>query len=217
MINAERILGGLLSQGLGSSGRRRGRRGSAAGGIKGSLGLGVLGVAMAAFEHYRQKEAAPSAPIPARVQSGPPPLPAAAGLKPPPPPLASPSGEGPGDSEALLLVRAMVAAASADGIIDGEERESIFARLHAAGLSDEEKNFVAGELSSPPRLEDILAGVKTRELARQVYAVSLLAVTVDTGEERRYLADLRRRLDLDESEAKSIEEKLAGPGLGDPP
>ena len=215
MIDAERILGSLLSRGMSSSGRRRGGRGSAAGGIKGSLGLGVLGVAMAAFEHYRQKEAPPPSP-PARPQSGPPPLPAAAGLTPPPPPLASPSGEGPGDSEALLLVRAMVAAASADGTIDREERESIFARLHAAGLSDEEKNFVAGELSSPPRLEDILAGVKTRELARQVYAVSLLAVTVDTGEERKYLADLRRRLDLDESEAKSIEEKLAGPGSGDP-
>jgi uncharacterized membrane protein YebE (DUF533 family) len=105
----------------------------------------------------------------------------------------------------------MAAAASADGIVDGEERKSIFARLHAAGLSEEEKIFVAGELSSPPPLEDILAGVQTRELARQVYAVSLLAVTVDTEAERDYLAELRRRLDLDESEVKSIEDEL---GLG---
>ena len=209
MINVERILGGLLSQGLGSSRGRRGKRGSAAGGLAGSLGLGALGVAMAAFEHYRQKETAPLPPTPSRGQSGPPPLPGAAGSPPPPPPLASPTVESPGESEALLLVRAMVAAASADGTIDGEERESIFARLHAAGLSDEEKNFVAGELSSPPRLEDILAGVKTRELARQVYAVSLLAVTVDTEEERKYLAELRSRLDLKESEAKSIEDELA--------
>jgi uncharacterized membrane protein YebE (DUF533 family) len=125
--------------------------------------------------------------------------------------LASTSVESPGAGEALLLVRAMAAAASADGIIDREERKSIFDRLHAVGLSEEEKVFVAGELSSPPPLEEILAGVQNRELARQVYAVSLLAVTVDTEAERGYLAELRRRLDLDESEVKKIEDEL---GLG---
>ena len=205
MINAERLLGGLLSAGMGSSRRRGGR---AASGLAGSLALGALGVAMGAFEHYRQKEAAPLPPTPARGQPGPPPLPGADRSQPPPPPLASTSVESPGASEALLLVRAMAAAASADGIVDGEERKAIFARLHAAGLSEEEKIFVAGELSSPPPLEDILAGVQTRELARQVYAVSLLAVTVDTEVERRYLAELRSRLDLDESEVKSIEDEL---------
>ena len=208
MINAERILGGLLSEGLGSSRRRRGRRGSANLELVGSLGMGALGVAMAAFEHFRQKEEVPPSPTSATGQAGPPPLPGADRSKPPPPPLASPAVEGPGDSEALLLVRAMVAAASADGIVDGEERESIFARLHAAGLSEEEKIFVAGELSSPPGIEEILSGVKSPELARRVYAVSLLAVTVDTDEERGYLGELRRGLGLDESEVKSVEDEL---------
>ena len=66
MFNAERLLGQLMGQALGGQlggGRKRRKQSfglpGLSGGGKAALGLGLLGVAMAAYEHYQQKPAAP--------------------------------------------------------------------------------------------------------------------------------------------------------------
>ncbi len=102
----------------------------------------------------------------------------------------------------------MVAAANADGRIDAQERKAILGRLAEAGLGDEDRSFVLKELEAPPSVEDILSSVETPELARQVYAVSLLAIDVDTPEERDYLHYLRLRLGLDDRVAAELHRRL---------
>lgn len=229
MIDPERILGGLVRQGLrsGLRGRRRSRRsgmGSLLGtGFKGAVGLGILGVAIAAFDHYTQSRNSGSAPTPppAPVPS---PESAVRSSAPPPPPNAPATSEGAVDEgasrqtppplpetvkqQALLLTRAMVAAANADGRIDAYERKAILGRLAEAGLGDEDRSFVLKELEAPSSVEDILSSVETPELARQVYAVSLLAIDVDTPEERDYLHYLRLRLGLDDRVAAELHRQL---------
>ena len=95
------------------------------------------------------------------------------------------------------LVRAMIAAAKADGRIDADEKEAIFTRLEAMPLSAEEKAWVFDELSSPLDINAVVARADTPEHAAEIYAASLVAITADTASERAYLDVLASRLRLD--------------------
>jgi uncharacterized membrane protein YebE (DUF533 family) len=215
MMDPERILGGLIRQGIRSGLRGRRSRRSSIGGVlgTGAVGLGILGIAIAAFDHYTQSKAprtGPNVPPP----PGPAPGNADRVTPPPPPPAADASPPaGPKDTEgttsldqssevarrqALLLIRAMIAAANADGQIDSQERKAILGRLAEAGLGDEDRDFVLKELETPSSVEDILSAADSPELARHIYAVSLLAIDVDTQDEKDYLHYLQLRLGLDD-------------------
>ncbi|GHA16524.1 protein YebE [Devosia pacifica] len=95
------------------------------------------------------------------------------------------------------LVRAMIAAAKADGRIDGDEKEAIFTRLESMNLSAEEKAWVFDELSRPLDIEAVVSRADTPEHAAEIYAASLVAITADTATEREYLQALANRLKLD--------------------
>jgi len=94
------------------------------------------------------------------------------------------------------LVRAMIAAAKADGRIDAEEKEAIFEKLKAMPLSAEEKAWVFDELSSPLDINAVVAGATTPERAAEIYAASLVAISADTAAEQAYLEALAIKLRL---------------------
>lgn len=108
----------------------------------------------------------------------------------------------PGDSagqEELgkTLVRAMIAAAKADGKIDAEEKTAIFEKLEEMQLSAEEKAWVFDELSSPLDINAVVERADTPEHAAEIYAASLVAITSDTPAERAYLEALAVKLKLE--------------------
>lgn len=109
-----------------------------------------------------------------------------------PPPQAAYQQEELGKS----LVRAMIAAAKADGQIDADEKQRIFAKLETMPLSAEEKAFVFDELSRPLDIEAVVARADTPEHAAEIYAASLVAMKPDTPEERSYLDALAFKLKL---------------------
>jgi len=199
MFDAEKLLGGLLSQGL------RGAGGSAARlGGKAAVGTGLLGLAIAAYEHYAQRrEAAPGA-----AAGGPPPPPRAGNAPPPPPPGTrppSPPARPAGREEATLLVRAMIGAAAADGVIDAGERGRILARFGSHALSGEERAFLEREFAAPATPEQLGAGVgERRELAGTLYLTAALAVEVDTEAERAWFGRLAAALGLGPAEVERI-------------
>lgn len=196
MFNPEKMLGSLLMGGLR---RKRGLGGP----LSGGAALGLAGVAMEAVEHYmnsaKQKGGAPPPPPPFPGGQGAPPPPPGGGPGLPPPasaPAAAPTPP-PSAEQAVLLIRAMIAAANADGVIDTEERRRILAKLDAVRLDPEERSFMEAELTRPRSAAEIAAEVQGPELARQIYLVSLLAVEVDTPQERNYLETLAGLLGLD--------------------
>lgn len=226
MFNPEKLLGDLISSGL------KGQTNSL---LSGGAALGLLGVAMEAFSHYTNSSQA-SPPTRPPVPGVPPPPPGSGmGAAPPPPPSASgvplppvpagvstsgppaspfpagslPSGiASPPRSEAVLLIRAMIAAANADGVIDDDEKAGILKRLHGASLTAEEYQFIIRELSNPLTSSDIADQVTSPETARKVYTVSLMAVEVNTEAEKVYLRTLRSRLGLDEATLSDIHDTL---------
>ena len=113
------------------------------------------------------------------------------------------------------LVRAMIAAAKADGRIDANEKEAIFTRLETMGLSSEEKAWVFDELSSPLDINAVVARADTPEHASEIYAASLVAITADTASERAYLDALASKLRLDPALVAEIH-KAAGERAPEP-
>lgn len=224
MFNPEKLLGGLL---MGGS-RRRSGIGSL---LSSGAALGLAGVAIEAVEHFMDKSKTsssglpPSSPPPFQTSTPSSPPPAPGGTSPPPPPVSKSGSEHPppppfssADSnktdsvefgqEAVLLIRAMIAAANADGEIDEEERSRILKKLQTVDLSDQEHSFMVKELSSPTGLKDIVSQVKSPEMAKMVYTVSLLAIELDTDAERAYMKTLAQKLNLNEFELNDIYQKL---------
>ncbi|MFQ5526696.1 MAG: tellurite resistance TerB family protein [Thermoanaerobaculia bacterium] len=233
MIDAERMLGSLVRNAMSGGGRsrkrkrRRRRRGSILGTAgKGALAMGALGVAIAAYEHFTNQPkpgsefgggAAGSPPVPpSQPGSG-------ASVTPPPPPPPPPSGmkepQTPADSkpdEALLLVRAMIAAANADHEVDEQEKGRILEALDASGLGGEERQFILAELEAPIGPGALASQARTPELVRQVYLASLMAVDVDTAAEQNYLTRLAERLGLDDADVAELENMLEADRSGGP-
>ncbi len=100
------------------------------------------------------------------------------------------------DTEKLVL-QAMISAAKADGKIDRAEMEKVVQRLGADDVTEEEKRFVTDELSRPVDIAGLAAQVRSPAQAAEIYAASLLAISVDTPEEQAYLRDLAQALKLD--------------------
>lgn len=216
MFDPERLLGQMMGDAL--SGRLGGKRrkpshGGGLGGLlggrmstgtKATVGLGLLGLAVAAYEHYQQQQRPPqpvAGPWPPAGAPVPPPPPGADATMPPPPPGAqapppAPVAADPGRGEhALLLVRAMVTAADADGLIDDEERTAILHRARAAGCDDDTLQHLDMEIRAPLTVAQLVARTPPgRE--DEVYAAALIAIRADTPAERAYLDDLAARLSL---------------------
>lgn len=188
-------LGGLLG-GSGSGGML----GGLSGGTKAKLGLGLLGIAVAAYQHY-QKPAAPQAVMGGAM----PPPPPASSMPPPPPPASAPS---PARVEhAMHLLRAMITAAHADGLIDAGEREAILGRARQGGLDAESLEALDAEIRAPLTLEQL--AVRTpASLRAEVYAAALIAITADTAEERAFLDRLAAQLTLDAAARADIHAQL---------
>jgi uncharacterized membrane protein YebE (DUF533 family) len=110
--------------------------------------------------------------------------------------LPAPSDEAAQDALGKAMVRAMIAAAKADGKIDAEEKAAIFERLNAMDLDGEAKAFVFDELSAPLDINAVVAGADTPEHAAEIYAASLVAIEADTPAEKAYLQMLAARLEL---------------------
>ncbi len=105
----------------------------------------------------------------------------------------------------LTLVRAMIAAAKADGHIDDAERQNIMGRLQTLGLGSEAAAFLEEELASPTNVEALVAAARTEEQKVELYTASRLAIDPDGRAERGYLDLLAGRLGLADALVDHIE------------
>lgn len=117
------------------------------------------------------------------------------------------------EKRALLALKAMVAAAKADGHIDQRERERILDKLKDAGADDELREFVAREAAAPLDVDGLVREVPDQQTAAQVYAASLLAIDVDTPAEKAYLRELAAKLGLDDQVVANLHDVLGAPAI----
>ena len=103
------------------------------------------------------------------------------------------------------VLRAIIAAAKADGHIDDRERQLIDQSI--AQLTDDRdvQLFVDQELRKPMDPAEIAASATTPEIAAEMYLASLLMVDEENFMERAYLDELARQLKLDPSFKAELE------------
>ncbi|MEM7747182.1 MAG: DUF533 domain-containing protein [Pseudomonadota bacterium] len=113
----------------------------------------------------------------------------------------APSGSGFDDASvsndtAIACIRAMIAAAAADGRLDSQEQQRIVGSLKDQGLDAGAEEFLANELNNPSTIDDIVAGSRSQQEDIQLYTAARIAVEVDTPAERDFLSSLGERLGL---------------------
>lgn len=109
------------------------------------------------------------------------------------------------EDTALLLVRAMVTAANADGSVSPEERERIMAQAEEANADPQDRDMLEREIANPKPLEALLVQVRDQGIAEEFYLASRMAVDDTTEANRTYLLRLRERLGLGDQEAAEID------------
>ena len=106
-------------------------------------------------------------------------------------------------SQAIL--KALVAAAKADGHIDDAERANIMEKVKEVDLGSEAEAFLRNELANPVDIDDLVAAARTEEQKVELYTASRLAIDPDSRAERGYLDLLAGRLGLADGLVDHIE------------
>jgi len=101
------------------------------------------------------------------------------------------------NDSALLYIRAMIAAAAADGRLDETEMNKIIGGLKQMGLDREAEQFLANELNNPATTDQLASGVHGDAEAVQVFTAARIAIDLDTAEEHDFLVRLADDLGLD--------------------
>ena len=175
---ATAVLGGLGALVFGSS-TGRAVVGSAA--RLGGMAL-IGGLAYKAYQNYQSGKPILDAGSPELL-----PAPAGTGFEP----------EAASEATALVFIRAMIAAAAADGAIDADERAAILGGLREAGFDPAANEWLANEMANPASVETLVEGAESPELAAQIYTAARIAINPDTPKERDFLAGLAGSLGLD--------------------
>jgi uncharacterized membrane protein YebE (DUF533 family) len=169
-------------------GTRTGRAAAGSAARIGALAL-IGGLAYKAFQNYQAGKPLITGATPAEA------APQGSGFEP-----AATTNE-----TAALYIRAMIAAAAADGRIDSAEQAQIIGGLKQAGVDAEAEEFLANEVNNPASIEDVANAVTGPEGAVQVYTAARLAIEPDSAAEKQYLARLAAALGVDNKLAAHID------------
>ena len=187
------IAGGLAGLLLGGKSKKL-----ASGALKLGSTAALAGLAYKVYTEWQASKQEPAADAPAQPMKDV-----------TPPPVFLPQGGKARDDMSLAVLRAMIAAAKADGHIDAAEQQKIFGKLDEMELGVEDKAFVMDELKKPLDIDAVVAAATSPELAVEIYAASVLAIDPDDPAEQAYLAMLASRLKLDPGLRASIEAEAA--------
>jgi uncharacterized membrane protein YebE (DUF533 family) len=173
------------------------------------IGRALGALAGIAADALSKPSPAPATPPPPREPSARPAQPARRlpEVAPKPEPRPAASAE---HAEARLLLRAMIAAARADGVVDRAERSAIAAQLDAAGLNAAERDQVLADFDHPATIEQLSNGARDPILRAQLYAAAYAAAGEVSAEERAWLDRLALALKLQPAARTAIEERLGG-------
>lgn len=207
MFGAKQLLGTLVSSGLGGAapvraGPSAGSGNLAGGGLGKAASLALLGtLAYKAYQSYQQRRDA--APVAQPVWPGPV----------TPSPEQGDTADRLSDSDAKTLIRAMVAAANADGHVDAQEEQRIHRVLAQAGASAEDRHFVADAIRSPAGIDELVGAARDPEMASHIYAASLLGMGEHSTVNQAYLRYLASRLSLDDATIAALHRAVGAPAL----
>ena len=94
------------------------------------------------------------------------------------------------------LLKAMIAAAKADGHIDKKEIAAIDEQIKKLNLSSEVANLLKEEVDKPLDVKDIAALAENSAIAAEIYLVSAVVTDKENSMEKAYLEELAKAMNL---------------------
>ena len=188
-------LGAILGSVLGGGGK------SISGAIQGGALTMLAGVAYKALTNAGQgAKGTPAAGEQPQFTGGDVPL----GLRPP----QNLAEEQAVQQTAELVIKGMMNVAKSDGQVSADEIQRIVGKLKESGMAGDAEAWILAELRKPLDLDAFIAEIPNQEVAAQVYAASLLAVEVDTPQEKAYLTDFARKAGINGTVARTIQQTV---------
>lgn len=105
---------------------------------------------------------------------------------------------------ALAVVRTMLAAAYADGVIDAHEQRIIDGAKSKAQITEDERRMLAGEIPEAETLRLIASAAKTPHHASELYAAAVISAGELNDRESAFLTKLADTLGLNADETKAL-------------
>ncbi len=165
-----------------------------AGGVVGYGGAAALGaLALKAWQSWQEQQTQQASPEPAGFNQ--------------PPQLQRLATDG--KPFELALVRAMIAAANADGHIGPDEQKLIFDHVGKLGLSPDDKAFIFDAIARPATAYEIAALANGPEQASELWLAARLAIDLDDPRETQFLATLGSSLNLASGLLENLERQIA--------
>ncbi|GLX15388.1 protein YebE [Pseudomonas straminea] len=106
------------------------------------------------------------------------------------------------------ILKALVAAAKADGHVDERERELIEGEFSKLASDSETQHWLHAELNKPLDPAEVARAASTPEMAAEMYVASVLMVDEEHFMERAYLDELARHLKLDPALKAELEAQV---------
>jgi uncharacterized membrane protein YebE (DUF533 family) len=110
--------------------------------------------------------------------------------------------------QAVLFIRAMINSAKIDGEINEEEQQNILSQV--GDTSAETIQFLRTEFARPIDLQEFVASIPLG-LESQIYAISIMAIKLDTKEEADYLRKLAQGLRISPDVCNEIHQQQQMP------
>lgn len=104
-----------------------------------------------------------------------------------------------------LILKAMIAAAKADGHVDQTEMSHIESAIEQAGADDQLKTMIHQELNKPLDPSQIAQLAHTPQQASEIYLASLIVVDEQNFMEKAYLKELAKQLNLHPEVTQQLE------------
>lgn len=114
------------------------------------------------------------------------------------------------NDRSVLLIRAMISAAAADGGLDRDEQDRIVSQL--GYLTPDERQFLRQEFSRPLDPHEI-GHATPPGMEGDVYAAALMAINLDTNPEGAFLVDLSKCLRIPPQGVNQIHAQMGAPCL----
>ena len=124
-----------------------------------------------------------------------------------------PKTDASGQPFALALIKAMIAAANADGHIGPDEHKQIFDAANRAGFDADAKAFIFDALSNPPSVRQIASMAGGMEQAAELYLAARLAIDPDHPSEKAFLEALAQAMNLPPQFVAHLEQQVTGAAM----
>jgi len=109
----------------------------------------------------------------------------------------------------LALLRAMIAAAQADGHVDAQEKQTIMQKMGNQKLEASVLEFLRNEIENPPTVETLASLATSETVAAEMYLAASVVIDQTNGAENQWLESLRQSLKIKPDLVAEMEKEIA--------